>query len=458
MKRIKRFLTAILIGLIFPCIVEAASGNINISSSSTVVVGNKVTVTVTISSATKMGSWQMSLNYDKNYLQLTSSTARDGGTFMIDYAEDPGVLKKTYTFTFKTLKNGTTKLSVDGYSAYVSSDLSALSLSANTKQIKIITQAELEASYSKNNNLSSLGIEGFTLTPEFNADTLEYSTVVPENTTEININATVQDKKASITGAGIQTVAQGANKFSVVVKAQNGAEKTYIINVEVKDENPINVTVNNKNYTIVKIKENLPAASLYTETTININDFEIPAYKNDNTNLILVGLKDSDGNISLYIYNKDKNEYKEYHEIGVNKITIYPLSSNKEIKGYTKDTIIINDVKVDGYYYTKDSDYVIIYGVNVETGDKGFYMYDKKMQSLIKYNDEYVTDLNKKIELYTYIIIGFSGVFILMIIIMIALAKKKTGKKNKNKRIIEKEMPKETKDNELLEKNTIIEK
>lgn len=450
MKRIKKIFMAMLIGLLFPCIVNAASGSINIASSSTVVVGNKVTVTVTISSGTKMGSWQMSLNYDKSYLQLTNSTARDGGTFMIDYAEDPGVLKKTYTFTFKTLKSGTTKLSVDGYRAYVSSDLSALSLSANTKQIRIITQAELEASYSKNNNLSALEVEGFTLTPEFKTDILEYSVVVPENTKEVNIKANVQDKRASVNGIGTQAVNPGANKFSVVVRAQSGAEKTYVINVEVKDENPINVAVNGKNYTVVKIKENLPAASLYTETTININGFEIPAYKNNNTNLVLVGLKDEEGNISLYIYNKDKNEYQEYNEIGVNKITIYPLTSNEEIKGYKKDTITINGVKVDGYYYTKDSDYVIIYGINVETGDKGFYMYDKKMQSLIKYNDEYIIDLSKKIELYSYIIIGFSGVFILMIIIMIALAKKRSGKK-KNQKPIEKEIKKNVDEKNVIE-------
>lgn len=456
MKKIKRLLMVLLISILFPSVVSAASGSINIASSSTVVVGNKVTVTVTISSGTKMGSWQMSLNYDKKYLQLTSSTARDGGTFMIDYAEDPGVLKKTYTFTFKTLKSGSTSLSVDGYRAYVSSDLNAVSLSANTKQIRIITQAELEASYSKNNNLSALEVEGFTLTPAFNKDTLEYSIVAPEDTKEINIKATPQDKTAQVSGVGVQAVAQGANKFSVVVKAQNGAEKTYTINVEVKDENPINVTINGKNYTVVKIKENLPTANLYSETTIKINDFDIPAYKNDNTNLYLVGLKDSGGNISLFIYNEKENKYQGYHEIGVNKITIYPLSSDEEIKGYTKDTIIINDTKVEGYYYTKDSDYVIIYGVNVETGDKGFYMYDKKMQSLIKYNDEYVIDLNKKIELYTYIILGFSGLFVLMIIIIIVLVKKKNGKK-KNKKVIEKETTKETNDNEVLEKNTIIE-
>ena len=455
MKKIKRLLMVLLVGILFPSVVSAASGSINIASSSTIVVGNKVTVTVTISSGTKMGSWQMSLNYDKKYLQLTSSTARDGGTFMIDYAEDPGVLKKTYTFTFKTLKSGSTSLSVDGYRAYVSSDLSAVSLSANTKQIRIITQAELEASYSKNNNLSALEVEGFTLTPEFNKDTLEYSIVVPEDTKEINIKATPQDKTAQVTGAGVQAVAQGANKFSIVVKAQNGAEKTYTINVEVKDENPINVEVEGKKYTVVKLKENLPEVSLYGEYTVKINEFDIPAYKNEYTNLVLVGLKDEEGNIGLFIYDEKNNKYSSYHEIGVNKITIYPLETSEEIKGYTKDVIEINGVKVNGYYYTKDSNYVIIYGVNVETGDKGFYMYDKKMQSLINYNDEYAVDLNKKIELYTYIIFGFSGVFVLMIIILIALVSKKGKKKNKNKNIVTNEIPKEK---EKLDKNTIIEK
>lgn len=85
------------------------------------------------------------------------------------------------------------------------------------------------------------------------------------------------------------------------------------------------------------------------EYTVKINDFEIPAYKNDSTNLILVGLKDSDGNISLFIYDEKNNEYQEYHEIGVNKITIYPLTSNEEIKGYKKEIITINDTEVEGY-------------------------------------------------------------------------------------------------------------
>ena len=454
MKRIKLLLASLFCLMVFPSVVGAASGKIAVSSSSTVVVGNNVVVTVTLSSGSSIGSWEMSLNYDKNYLQLKSTTSESGSTRMAA-SSATGVKSKSYTFTFKTLKKGNTKVTVDSYLAYAFDDLSEISLSSSAKTINIITQAELEASYSKNNNLKTLEVEGFTLTPEFNASTLEYSTVVPENTKEIKINATAQDKTASVSGEGTKTVAPGANKFSIVVRAQSGAEKTYTINVEVKDENPINVSVDGKNYTVVKLKENLPLISLYAEYTVKINDFDIPAYKNEYTNIVLVGLKDEEGNINLFIYDEKANKYQAYHEIGVNKITIYPLEASEEIKGYTKGKIEINGINVNGYYYNEDSNYVIIYGVNIETGDKGFYMYDKKMQSLINYNDEYAVDLNKKLELYTYIIYGFSGVFVLMIIIIIALIKKR-GKKNKRKNDF-KEIPKED-SAEIKEKNTIIEK
>ena len=190
------------------------------------------------------------------------------------------------------------------------------------------------------------------------------------------------------------------------------------------------------------------------EYTVKINDFEIPAYKNDNTNLILVGLKDSDGNISLFIYDEKNNKYQEYHEIGVNKITIYPLTSNEEIKGYKKEIITINDTEIEGYIYNKNSNFVIIYGINIETGDKGFYMYDKNMQTLTMYNDEYTTDLNQKIELYTYIIFAFSGVFILLIIIIIILVCNRQ-KKSKKKKIND---IKDNKENKYIkDKNTIEE-
>lgn len=452
MKKIKVILISLFCLLVIPKTVFAASGKINVSGTSTVVVGNNVTVTVTLSSSTLIGSWEMSLNYDKNYLQLRSATSESNGIRMAA-STATGVKSKSYTFTFKTLKKGSTSVSVGGYLAYAYADLSEISLSSNSKKINIITQAELEASYSKNNNLASLGVEGFTLTPEFNANTLEYSVIVPEDTKNVNITGTVQDKKASITGVGVQQVNQGNNKFLVTVKAENGSEKTYTINVDVKDENPIEVTVGDKKYTVVKIKENLPIASLYNEYSIKINEFDIPAYKNDYTGLVLVGLKDTDGNISLFIYDDENNSYKEYNELKSSQITIYPLKPEENVEGYKKGNVKIQDIDVEGFYLNEDSDFFVIYGVNVETGDKGFYMYDKKMQTLIKYNDELSSLLSEKIKLYTYIIIGFISLSVVMLIIIIVLVCKKGKKKKRGKdkeKVVEEKINKEDK-NEIIE-------
>lgn len=452
MKKIKVILISLFCLLVIPKTVFAASGKINVSGTSTVVVGNNVTVTVTLSSSTLIGSWEMSLNYDKNYLQLRSATSESNGIRMAA-STATGVKSKSYTFTFKTLKKGSTSVSVGGYLAYAYADLSEISLSSNSKKINIITQAELEASYSKNNNLASLGVEGFTLTPEFNANTLEYSVIVPEDTKNVNITGTVQDKKASITGVGVHDVNQGNNKFLVTVKAENGSEKTYTINVDVKDENPIEVIVGDKKYTVVKIKENLPIASLYNEYSVKINEFDIPAYKNDYTGLVLVGLKDTEGNISLFIYDDENNSYKGYNELKSSQITIYPLKPEENIEGYKKGNVKIQDIDVEGFYLNEDSDFFVIYGVNVETGDKGFYMYDKKMQTLIKYNDELSSLLSEKIKLYTYIIIGFISLSVVMLIIIIVLVCKKGKKKKRGKdkeKVVEEKINKEDK-NEIIE-------
>lgn len=452
MRKIKVILISLFCLLVIPKTVFAASGKINVSGTSTVVVGNNVTVTVTLSSSTLIGSWEMSLNYDKNYLQLRSATSESNGIRMAA-STATGVKSKSYTFTFKTLKKGSTSVSVGGYLAYAYADLSEISLSSNSKKINIITQAELEASYSKNNNLASLGVEGFTLTPEFNANTLEYSVTVPEDTKNVNITGTVQDKKASINGVGVHDVNQGNNKFLVTVKAENGSEKTYTINVDVKDENPIEVTVGDKKYTVVKIKENLPIASLYNEYSVKINEFDIPAYKNDYTGLVLVGLKDTEGNISLFIYDDENNSYKGYNELKSSQITIYPLKPEENIEGYKKGNVKIQDIDVEGFYLNEDSDFFVIYGVNVETGDKGFYMYDKKMQTLIKYNDELSSLLSEKIKLYTYIIIGFISLSVVMLIIIIVLVCKKSKKKKRGKdkeKVVEEKINKEDK-NEIIE-------
>lgn len=431
MKKLKFILLSIVTLIMVPLSVNAASGTIKVTGSSQVVVGNRITLTVTLSSSTSIGSWQMNLNYDKSYLQLTSTNSEAGGTMMAN-SSATGVKTKTYTFTFKALKSGSTKVSIDSYLAYAFDDLSKMDISTSSKTVKIITQDELEASYSKDNNLKSLSVEGFELSPAFSKDVTEYTVTVPEDTKEVTINATENDSAATVSGTGTFEVTQGTNTFPIVVRAENGSEKTYTITVDVTDSNPINVTIDGDNYTVVKIKEFLPVANAYTETTVKISDFDIPAYTSELTGFTLVGLKDSAGNIALYIYDADNNSYTAYNELKFNQLTIYPKKTDNTLDSYELGTVTINDIEVPAYYTSSDSRFAIIYGINVETGEEGFFKYDKTDQSIQKYDDEMINSLLEKNKLYSYIIIGFSVILVIMFIILIT---KGRGKKKKKKDI-----------------------
>ena len=408
MKKVKIFIITLLCLIVFPITANATSGSIRITGTSSAVVGNTVTITVTLSSSTPIGSWDMDLNYDRSYLQLISANSEAGGVSMVNSSS--GTTSKSYTFKFKALKSGSTKLSMSSYSAYAYEDMSAMNLSAGTKTVKIMTQAELEASYSKDNDLKSLSVEGFELTPAFSKDITEYTVTVPEDTKEVTINAAENDSAASV---------------------------TYTVKVEVVDANPINVTVGDAAYTVVKIKEFLPAVNAYQETTVNISDFEIPAYTSELTGFTLVGLKDSEGNISLFIYDADTNTYNPYTELQFNQLTIYVKETSEVLDGYEYGTIAINDIEVPAYYTSASSRFAIIYGINVETGEEGFFKYDKTDQSIQKYDDEMINDLLEKNKVYSYIIIGFSAILVVMFIVLIATLRKGRRKKNKNINVTE---------------------
>lgn len=101
------------------------------------------------------------------------------------------------------------------------------------------------AQKSSNANLSNLGIRPNDFTG-FKPGTTTYQVEVPENVTEVEVYATAQHAKASISGTGKKSLNVGANAFNVVVTAEDGTKKTYTINVtrqgEVEEENPEDTT------------------------------------------------------------------------------------------------------------------------------------------------------------------------------------------------------------------------
>ena len=437
MKRLKFIVITLISIIVFPSLVNAASGQINVSSSSTIVVGNKVTVTVTLSSSTKIGSWQMDLNYDKNYLQLVSSSAEGNGTRMVDSSAG-GTTSKTYTFAFKTLKSGSTRVSVSSYLAYAYDDFSELSLNSSSKTIRIITQAELEASYSKDNNLKSLSVDGYELDKEFNKDTTEYKVNVPTGTTSVKVNATKNDYNASVSGAGEITVTEGLNTIPIVVTAENGSEKTYTIIVNVEDQNPIEVIINGKTYTVVKNETLLTAPKTFNATTIKIKDFDIPAFENKEADILLVGLKDSNGDIELYVYKN--NEYNKFNKLNLTEYLLIPTSFPKDFKtDFKKTTININGEEVEAYKYSEKSRYVIINAKSLTDGKVSMYLYDPINKSLIEYDDAYNKEVNKTLTNYTYILYGCAATITILLISIISLSHSMSKREKNLNKFIEKQ-------------------
>ena len=430
MKRIKSFLVLFLTIFTFlntMIVVKADNANIRVSSSaSSVVVGKTFNVTVTISSSTNIGTWEFSMDYNSNILKLVS-----GNPTVVDYSD--GTKKSaSYNYQFKAIANGSSNISVKAYSAHAW-DESKYSISVSSASVKVITQEQLEASYSKDNKLKSITVENASLEPAFDPNINEYKVTLDSNTEKVNINAKTNDSKASVSGTGEVEVSEGDNRVELICTAENGSTLKYTLILTVTDPSPINVKIDDKNYVVVKRKKSLEAPKTYTETTIKINDVEIPAFYSDITKFTLVGLKDETGNIEYFIYDENENKYAKYNEILFNSLTIYPLDINEEYKNYKKYKISINDVEVNALKLNEKSKYALIKGTNIETNDTDIYQYDEENNTLIKFFDDEVVLLNDKIDLLSKIIL-ILGIETFVISFWFIIFLIKNGKNNDKKK------------------------
>lgn len=401
--------------------VKAAGANISVTSNkSRVIVGETVTVTVKISSNDALGAWSFDVVPSNNLTLIESSF---GGMYIVDYG-NASTKSKTYTFKFKAKSSGTGSVSIRNSNVRGWDELSMSTTNGSTS-FKMMTQAELEASYSKNNNLKDLSVEGYELTPSFDKDTLEYTLELENGIESINVSATKEDNTASISGTGSIPLSEGVNAIQIVVTAQNGSTKTYTINVTVKELSPIEVTVDGKKYSVIRKQEFMPLSSIYYEDTkVTIGEEEVPGYYNSHTDFTLVGLRDEEGNTGLFLY-KD-GDYQPYQELSFNQIVIYSLNLEEIPEGYIKDTITIGNDRVIAY--TKEGSYPLVYGMNLETGIKRLYQYDQEENTLQRFKEIN----NERETLYFYCIIGLIS-FIILTYLIIVIVMIKNNKKKKLK-------------------------
>ncbi len=425
--------------MFLPYKVNAASISVA-GTTATGTVGGNITVKVTINESKGLGSWEYSLDYDSSKLQLLS-----GSTHVVGYVDGEGETTKTYTYSFRVKGTGSTTISVVNTSIAAWDE--SITSPTDSTTINLVTKQEVVENYSTDNTLKSLDVEGYNLSPEFNKNTTNYTVDLDSDVTKISVKAVANDSSAKISGIGEIEVKEGANTINVLVTAESGAIKTYTIVANVKEKDPIVVKVNDFEFNVVRKKDELKdlIKDYYVDTTIKINDEEIPAYKIETLDLILVALKDSKGNIEFYIY--DDGKYTLYQELNGGNLVIHILNDIKKIpSNYKKYKVKINKQEYVVYKLNKDSLYYLVYGENVETGKKGLYLYDSVDKTLQRYYDEEVSTLNHKLQVNSFIILGLIGlIVILLIIFLIALHTKNNIKRN-NKREIKRRLKQEKND------------
>jgi putative uncharacterized protein (fragment) len=92
-----------------------------------------------------------------------------------------------------------------------------------------------EGDGSPNNKLASLSVEGYNISPSFNADTSTYDLIVDSSVSSVKVNAGSMDSKASVSGTGTINLSQANTQVSIEVRAENGTTRKYVINIVKKN-------------------------------------------------------------------------------------------------------------------------------------------------------------------------------------------------------------------------------
>lgn len=462
MKKIKYLIITIITFFAFTLSVNAASANLNVSSSS-VYVGDSFTVSVNAFAA----AWGIRVNH--------SGPANGCDINVADASENGLNINKTFTATCTATGTGTITLTMSG-DITDSSDGNTVFISGN----RSVNVSERPAppvnppsgggngggggytppaqpqpnnnqdNYNKssNNNLKSINVKGYSLKKE---NDTTYSLTVSKNTDSIIVEAVAEDAKTTISHNGENKLNIGNNKIEVVLTAENGATKTIILNITRREkdlitdiesllkENKKDISVeikqgdilnsnhlnglkkSSKNLTLDYIVDKivLYSWSFKGSSLTNFDDFDTTVSTNRNVPYYIDQITNNTNGLYFKVSNSNN-----YSNNALLKLFIGDLYKDKtELNVY-----LFNKNKLD-FYATK---------VDVKNGyiefpiNKGeeFFVTDKEIDtSKVATLGDIGKGEGKSIEIYYYIAII---VIIILLSLVIAKIKSNLSKKKKN--------------------------
>lgn len=406
-------LTVLIISLLIPVNVTAASGSLSVSADSkSITVGNTVKVTITYNGGdNQIASIWSNISYNAsafNYVESnysgTDGTSTSGGSGVVKAIfEMPasGVLPKSVSMNlvFKATAPGDLNLSV-GTLEFTANDNAYSSLGNPTGSVSV---SATNPTLSANANLASIKPSAGTLTPKFSAGVTNYTITVPYTTTSVSLSATTQDGGAKIAVSGKNALAVGKNTRIITVTAPSGATKKYTV--------VITRSANQATTTTTKPPENLPTTEIdgvemavsnvpadatlpegFALTPITVNDVAITAAvneKNQVTLTYLINPQTEEG--ALYVYNATNSTYEPYNPLAVSGGSFVLLNMPTEQIAparAVKDVYTFGTAAVAVYRFedTALADIVLVYAIS-PAGKSGLYVYDTTDGSMQLYRE-----------------------------------------------------------------------
>ena len=431
MKKILFLTTIILTYIMFSSNILAASMSVS-ASSTTINVQDRVTISVNLnsiegkfkisSSDTSVLDGGMQTDWvESGYIQ-TSFTAKKAGSATITVTPlSATTMDAGNEQDYTTSKSITIKV-VEPSRGNNQTNTNNQSSNKNKQSYDYDDTIDINKEYSSDNYLSSLSVEGYSI--DFDKDKLEYSLDVDDDVANIDVSAKANDDKATVIGTGNIKLTDGINNIKITVIAENGNERVYTLLVNVKDIDPIKIKIGKKEYNVVKKVEQLSIPDNFTPFQAEIDSKKVPALYNEITGYILVGLKDEKGNIKLYVYDPNTKSYSLYNEITFNSIKLYYTNPKNPPKGLKKVKIDINGNSVIAYKTKSKSKFYLVYGMNVNNGNIGWYRYDSIDKTLQRYETKDLENLSILNNKYTITIVILStSILTLMLFMLVLIAK-----------------------------------
>lgn len=302
---------------------RAASATVNISTGEeSVVVGDEITVSLSISSDAMLGDFEAYITYNADILEFENDAAFiAGGEGLLKLTDKNTVNKESsrkYIMRFKAKAIGVSEIGIkDKAEIYEFETGTAMSVSSNRLDIRVIAAKTA----SDNNNLKSLKINPGSLKPKFDPKITEYTTKIDYENSKIILSAVPEDDNAKVTVEGNENLDVGNNKIMVKVKAESGETKEYIITATRKE------AVEKETVETIETSESEDNLDSDSERNGSIEDKSAEI-----GNLLII----KDGK-DMYI----QNGYR-YQILKPDDDVVIP-------DGYSKTSLILDDVTVSAY-------------------------------------------------------------------------------------------------------------